>query len=335
MSNTKGSLLISNANAVGTALITKLGGTGYKPSEWGDAVNLLGISSSDISTALANITTGSYTGSERGSIKISNLNLVGSMLNKKFNTDRGFKPNEWESAISKLTALEIKTASGEIASFTDGADTVPVKSCTVSFLPSGGGGTPSAPVAITGVSSLTVTNKDNMSTPTHTDTYTDTFGQTIYGGTRDLTTDKASVTYGKVVFDGTEGTGGTPSWTMISVTQGTMFRIAVSDKTTISATNTACSHYTPTSQAQRADGTVSGAGTNVDIIDNRFSSVDAFKQWLAENPVTLVYELATPTELTGLTPHEIDTLLGDNNIYADTGTVEVEYRADIDLALNA
>ena len=41
----------------------------------------------------------------------------------------------------------------------------------------------------------------------------------------------------------------------------------------------------------------------------------------------VAYELATPTEITGLTPHEIDTLYGDNNIYADTGTTTVEYRS--------
>ena len=160
-------------------------------------------------------------------------------------------------------------------------------------------------------------------------------GRTIYGGSVDVVQGTGTENYGKVVFDGTEGTGGTPSWTMISVTQGTMFRITVSGKATTSATNTLCSYYTPTAQAQRADGTVSGAGTNVDIIDNRFSSVDAFKAWLAENPVTLVYELATSTDFTftPITPKP-ETALGVNNFWADANsTSEVTYRRDIDLAL--
>jgi hypothetical protein len=156
--------------------------------------------------------------------------------------------------------------------------------------------------------------------------YTASLGRTIYGGTADLVNGEGQETYGKKVFDGTEGTGGTPAWTMISVSQGTMFRITVSDKVTTSATNTLCSYYTPVAQAQRADGTVSGAGTNVDIIDNRFSSVDAFKAWLAENPVTLVYELATPIDFT-FTGQEINTRLGYNAFWSDSGDTEVTYRA--------
>ena len=51
MSNTKGSMLISNANAVGTELVNQLGGTGYTPAEWADAINLLGISDDDKASA--------------------------------------------------------------------------------------------------------------------------------------------------------------------------------------------------------------------------------------------------------------------------------------------
>ena len=41
----------------------------------------------------------------------------------------------------------------------------------------------------------------------------------------------------------------------------------------------------------------------------------------------VVYPLATPITYQ-LTPQEVSTLLGDNNIWADTGDVAVEYRAD-------
>lgn len=44
----------------------------------------------------------------------------------------------------------------------------------------------------------------------------------------------------------------------------------------------------------------------------------------------VVYELATPITYT-LTPTEIRTLLGANNIWADTGDVDVDYRADTKL----
>ncbi len=144
MSNTKGSMLISNANAVGTELINQLGGTGYTPSEWSDAINLLGISDDDKASALAGITEGSYTGSERGAIKYSNCNAVGAMLNKKFSTNRGFKPVEWESAISKLTPLAEGTVSGSICNIVNGADQVPLKNWLVTL-----------PASLSGYSSVT------------------------------------------------------------------------------------------------------------------------------------------------------------------------------------
>lgn len=133
MSNTKGSMLISNANAVGTELVNQLGGTGYKPSEWADAINLLGISDDDKASALAGITEGTYTGIERGAIKYINCNAVGSMLNKKFSTNRGFKPVEWESAISKLTPLTEGTVSGAICNIVNGAEDVPLKNWLVTL----------------------------------------------------------------------------------------------------------------------------------------------------------------------------------------------------------
>ena len=95
--------------------------------------------------------------SEWGAIPRSLANDVSNMIEKKMGTSSGYKPSEWVSQINLMGKLPIKTASGAIASFSDGADGVPVKSCVVSFLPSGGGGTPSSPVAITGVSGLSVT----------------------------------------------------------------------------------------------------------------------------------------------------------------------------------
>jgi len=44
----------------------------------------------------------------------------------------------------------------------------------------------------------------------------------------------------------------------------------------------------------------------------------------------VVYKLATPITYT-LTPQEITSLLGTNNLWADTGDSEVEYRADAKL----
>lgn len=135
MSITKGAMLISNANAVGTELVNQLGGTGYKPVEWADKINLLGINSVDAPYAIKSIQAGTYTGEERGAIQYSNCNAVGSMLNKKLNTNRGFKPVEWPSAIKVLKALTENTVTGDICNVPDGAEQVPLKSWSVNIPP--------------------------------------------------------------------------------------------------------------------------------------------------------------------------------------------------------
>ena len=67
-------------------------------------------------------------------------------------------------------------------------------------------------------------------------------------------------------------------------------------------------------------------------------TVASFKAWLSENPITCLYEPANPTPIY-CEPTEIKTLKGNNNIWADTGDVSVEYPADtklyIDKKINA
>lgn len=48
---------------------------------------------------------------------------------------------------------------------------------------------------------------------------------------------------------------------------------------------------------------------------------DSFKNYLANNPINIVYELATP-QTYSLTPTEISTLLGANTLYADCGPIQ-------------
>lgn len=132
--STRGSIYISTADEIGETLVEKLGGSGYTPNEWDKSINLCGISDADIPTALENIEN-SADGTERGSFEITKANAIASVLNKKFKTTRGFKPKEWASAVDKLTALQIKNASGAIASFKDGADDVPIASASFSIVP--------------------------------------------------------------------------------------------------------------------------------------------------------------------------------------------------------
>ena len=129
----RGSILISTANDIGSSLVDVIGGEGYTPNEWSKEINLCGIAASDIPTALENIEESTPSGTDRGSISLDTANAVGAVLNKKYNTARGFKPSEWASAISFLEPLPERTASGAIANIQDGADKVPVKSWQVTL----------------------------------------------------------------------------------------------------------------------------------------------------------------------------------------------------------
>ena len=141
----KGVLSKSIANNISEAIIDKLGGTGYAPAEWSKNINLLGIASEDIEEALASITEDASS-SDKGLLSLSIASDIGAILNKKYNTSRGFKPNEVSSAVSALIPLPEKTASGSIVTFSDGADDVPTKSLVVTI-----------PPTLSGVSEVTAT----------------------------------------------------------------------------------------------------------------------------------------------------------------------------------
>ena len=70
------------------------------------------------------------------------------------------------------------------------------------------------------------------------------------------------------------------------------------------------------------------SNTYIYIRDDSYSDTTAFKS--AVTGQTLVYELAEPITIQ-LTPNQVNSLLGANNIWADSGDTEVEYRADTKL----
>ena len=58
------------------------------------------------------------------------------------------------------------------------------------------------------------------------------------------------------------------------------------------------------------------------------TTADEAKQFLASSGCQIVYPLASPVTVDLNDPHSLSTLLGENHIFADTGDVAVEYRAD-------
>lgn len=339
----RGSILISTANDIGSSLVDVIGGEGYTPNEWSKKINLCGIAAADVPTALENIEESTPSGTDRGSISLDTANAVGAVLNKKFNTARGFKPSEWASAISKLTELEVKTASGSVASFDDGADDVPLKSCTCEILPvqdtSGGAPSPSNPCPITGTTEIEVTHTDGQNPPIESETKTVALGRTVLGGSHDFISGELKDSFSKMTLDENGaysislGSGSNVT-NRIAVTAyqnlGKTNGIFVSDKLKTSDNNSGGFKSDP----WLIWGSISAPRMWISV-PLTIDTVDKFKAWLHDNPIEVAYELATyPTY--NLEGQEISSYLGDNNISSDVqgGTTTVEYRADIDLALN-
>ena len=94
-----------------------------------------------------------------GAIKLLTAEDMGAVLKKKTGSADGYKPKEWADTINLMGLLPIRTASGTIAHFSDGADDVPMKSVVANITPiQSGTGTPSPsnPRPIIGTSVLNV-----------------------------------------------------------------------------------------------------------------------------------------------------------------------------------
>lgn len=141
---------------------------------------------------------------------------------------------------------------------------------------------------------------------------------TVYGGTLDVTTGLLTVDRALVDM-------GTLNWRKNGQTvqfYSDTIANAVSD---YSGKNVICSSYT--------GGNAYGASRNylvcinepspkVFVTDDRYSDAATFKS--AMSGVQLVYELATP-QTYQLTPTEVKLLLGENNVWADTGNITMKF----------
>lgn len=84
---------------------------------------------------------------------------MNTVLNKKLGTSQVYPPRDWAAIVKDLVPLPLKSASGSIAHFEDGADTVPLKSLTYRFTPTQSGTgdpSPSNPRPINAVTTANV-----------------------------------------------------------------------------------------------------------------------------------------------------------------------------------
>jgi len=147
---------------------------------------------------------------------------------------------------------------------------------------------------------------------------------TVYGGTLDVVS-------GEMVVDRAMVDLGALSWVKIN-TQGSHWRFYVIYNDAKLNGELLSSQYEQITASAQYMGTqgvatqASGANTLVMISDERYENQSDFQT--AMSGVQLCYELATP-QTYQLTETDIALLQGQNNVWADTGDVEVTYKADI------
>lgn len=161
-------------------------------------------------------------------------------------------------------------------------------------------------------------------------TYNIPLGQTVYGGTLNVTSGVLTVNRAMVTIS-------TLSWIAGTASGRTYFKAAVTGKhvptssdTThpIMATNIEYAGVLTVANMPDASLAQAPGNTEVRIYD---SAVTTLSEMLDKYGTgQFVYYLATPTTVQ-LTPTQVSTLLGQNNIWADAGTVEVTVASPVDL----
>ena len=147
---------------------------------------------------------------------------------------------------------------------------------------------------------------------------------TVYGGTLDVTTGMLTMTWASVNLGGFGYGGG----------NGSYFYTSISNKA-YGAENIMCSIYKTvnTPAVEMPNYSIKGGGGNnsIFIMDNRYTTTAELRTAL--DGINAVYELAQPISVQ-LDPVTITSLIGNNNIWSDTGSVSsCEYRADTKLYL--
>ena len=204
-----------------------------------------------------------------------------------------------------------------IASFNDGADNVPLKDLVVDIMAIGGGGTPDTPIEISGFSSgvVTVTDNDQI-----TNSYTFTFGQTVYGGHFD-NNGNLVVTHGMVDL-------GSLNWSYRGPAYPNVFSANLIGYKNATSNNAKCEVFNWGGMIGGVTGATTdktiylyygGGGDFIYIKDTSYTDVPTLISAISGKK--FIYELATPITLS-ITSQKVTTLLGNNNISADCGNLE-------------
>jgi hypothetical protein len=151
-------------------------------------------------------------------------------------------------------------------------------------------------------------------------------GQTIYGGTLD-------VVGGKMVVDRAMATlTGSETWYEYTSFQG--FYTLLHEMRNGTRHDGISNMLVAVKTSEYGQKNTMWLGVNnkyffaIGVYETMGSTLADFKSYLATNNLQVVYPLATPITI-DLTPQQMTTLLGTNNVWSDAGDVEVTYKADV------
>ena len=170
--------------------------------------------------------------------------------------------------------------------------------------------------------------------PYQGETSTLTLPETIYGGTVDAVTGAGEKTWAFVEFDGSED----ENWKKANSSGRVYFSINIKPYGLVSDAEhvtwkcnrlVPCMYnYSATVYPEYSIGFTSTKITCSIVLENEsMLSVDEFKAWLAENPVTLCYELDTPTPFQATGNQALTIQPGNHTIYTDGNNISLSRKA--------
>ena len=155
----------------------------------------------------------------------------------------------------------------------------------------------------------------------------------IFGGYVDLISGKLVVDKVMVIYDGTETWNGANTGTNGSMRFERVLTGVKTPPNTVSTVGIMCNEFNETT----ADGTWVGTiGVAIDTrgyisvcqTGQQDMTLATFREFLSSNPMEVVYPLATP-QTYQLTPQQVNTLVGTNNVWSEQGNIELSYHIPI------
>lgn len=248
----------------------------------------------------------------------------------KYNTASDFnitfdcKPQRFltsgEAEVDGSAWSNLQTRAGSTVTINNASGDAGIKSLVVNIEPiQSGSGTPSPTNVrpISGRDSVVVAVSPTSSVYDGK-AYSSALGRTVYKGTLDVASGLLTVTYGRADI-------GALDWTYNA--SSAIYIVQMPDRA-IGNTGIICDTYplsAQTSIATQEDFTIRGRSSTdatTYIKDSRYTNATDFKNALSGH--YFIYSLATP-QTYQLTPEEVDLLLGNNNIWADSGDITVQY----------